>query len=263
VTDNDRLPPDAVPSGSSPEPSPTDGDGHGSSAVRFCVSCGRDVIPVGKGACPQCHKFLPANSFPRKHPVNVARRTAILQELNRDFPPATNVVQRAARQQLASALERLEVTKPGTPEWQRLSAVVKDLAAQLYEQRPAPEVPDYTSMSLDELQSQLDHLQGMLASLRAVADRTTDLEIEPSPISSPIVTNVAANEPSPAPSPPAAPIERCAYCLRSLADCADLRATDRDKFEALHVGSPEDAEKRRREETAVMLRRAGTLPSWY
>jgi hypothetical protein len=68
---------------------------------------------------------------------------------------------------------------------------------------------------------------------------------------------------SPAPSPPAAPIERCAYCLRSLADCADLRATDPDKFEALHVGSPEDIEKRRKEETAVMLRRAGTLPSWY
>src|SRR5207244_5414736 len=101
-----------------------------SASARFCSRCGRYVEPVGKGACPICFAFLPKNSAARRHPINVARRDALLADLVAQFPPA-NIIERANCEQLATTLAQLETIRPGSTDWQRLVTAAQTLGAAL------------------------------------------------------------------------------------------------------------------------------------
>jgi hypothetical protein len=252
------------------EPSPGNGLPVGTApvvtapVVSYCSTCDREVTPVGKGQCPICHRWVPFNSGSRKHPVNVARCEQIQQELNKEFPPA-NVVQRAARKQLAAALERLETTKPGTTEWQRLSTVVKELSDDLCPPTPPTDTRvdnPLASLSFDQLIAQMEEQLGMLRAIRDDAEHEPGLSTADGsyyahaagPPSEPPATLAPAPEPRPEP--------RCAYGCGTLARCAELQATRLDAWRALHFLDPEEVKRRDAEATAVMMRQLRRGTPW-
>jgi hypothetical protein len=244
--------------------------------LTYCRKCESEVKPYGKGKCPRCHTFLRLNFYPRKHPVNVLRRDAILADLLVQFPPA-NVVQRAARGQLAAALERLETTKPGTTEWVRLSGVVKELSDDLCPPTPtvtSPELPGIEDMP----QSALERAEALLALLVAgdtLSERQLGqldvlreamrgaVTLPPDPVAllssrdveSTDEPNVSATRAAGPPSEPSATLAPapCTYGCGTLARCAELKATRLDAWRALHFLDPDEVARRDKEATAEML----------
>jgi hypothetical protein len=88
----------------------------------LCRHCKVMVRPTGKGLCPRCAKFVRLNFVARRHPINVARVDQLNAQLVAEYRPQTMVARTTCRH-LAGTWERLEHNKPGSPEWQRLTAV--------------------------------------------------------------------------------------------------------------------------------------------
>jgi hypothetical protein len=184
--------------------------------LTFCRVCQVEVKPVGKGKCPRCQTFLRLNFVARKHPVNVARRDALFAELVAEHQPRT-VGTRATCEHLAATLERLETTKPGSTEWQRLITTAQTLGAALEEARKAAltTAPD----AINEVRRVIIPSDGTLSS--------------PGPQT--LGEAEAAT--------PAAP-KTCPYCRQTLDRCAELKDTRLDAWRALHYSDPEEVKRR-------------------
>lgn len=120
----------------------------------LCRHCKVMVRPTGKGICPRCAKFVRLNFIARRHPVNVARVDQLNAMLLAEHRPTTLDGKTLCRHQ-AATWERLEHVKPGTPEWQRLTAVsqaqsqsLRDMCA---EARQGTATFDFDRLSLEEL----------------------------------------------------------------------------------------------------------------
>ena len=225
----------------------------------FCRLCKVDVQPVGKGKCPQCGAFLRLNFIARKGPVNVVRRDQLLAELLAEYQPQT-VGARATCEQYAATLERLETTKPGSPEWQRMIVGARDLSASLDEFRnrapriPDPDLADATDDQLIErtttiLRSLLDARDEQRKGEAHIAAATecAGVQTTAGPAGEAVASTVV-----PAPEPV------CKYCRRA---CVGV---DHHAFEVLHWSDPEQVKKRDELATRTMMQQLGKpLPGWY
>ena len=131
----------------------------GTLPATWCKQCAAEVLPVGKGRCPRCNSFLKLNFAARKHPVNKLRRQQLLDQLVSDYEPRTTMW-RSTCEHLAATLERLESTKPGSPEWQRLVQTAQTLGTALEETRAshARTATNLEHLSADDLVARAEKL---------------------------------------------------------------------------------------------------------
>jgi hypothetical protein len=185
----------------------------------WCPGCAGPRLPkIGYGgriSCSVCHKFVPVGDMKvaRQGP-NMKRREALERDLLTQFPP-TNVLERTLVEHVATALERLEASRPGSLDWTRINTVVQALTAQLYERMPPVEAPHgLDAMPLSALQrahalltrqasgetlSEFD--RGALAILEEAMHGRVRLRPDPEP---PVVIHqqyVQPPTPAPAPTP--------------------------------------------------------------
>jgi hypothetical protein len=236
---------------------------------RICGACGALVVPMGKGKCPECKRFMAGHTYGLKHPVSQERRAALFEELVAEYQPA-DLLARASCRNLAAVMERLESTTPGSPAWGRLMTSLREQGAALREARsetPAATVEAQPTYALERLQVLLDRMErgetlsereeGALdVLLGAVEGRHTLLpdpvpeipaELLPTPCPEPARSE--SPEPADTDSPvPATDPRRCPYCLQT--PCV---GPEHPAFDVLHMSDPVVIEKRRKEATAVML----------
>ena len=232
--------------------------------LRWCKVCKALVRPVGKGKCERCNAFLRLNFASRKHPVNVLRREALLPDLLKQFPPA-NILERTTCERLAGAIEQLEVTKPGSPDWQRLVQTEQTLAASLHDARLSRDVhtlDDTAAMNTDQLIERTTKILHGLLDMHAEEIRHvefTRLRCAPDDIDGgPTLDNASESCPhdrgadtgtdEAARAPRVAATERCAYCHQ-----APCIGPEHHAYEVLHWNDPEEIKKRADRATAEMF----------
>jgi hypothetical protein len=248
----EKLPgdPPSAPNGEPNGPSNTDTSALGEPdtlPLTFCRVCQLEVKPEGKGRCSRCGTFLRLNFVARKGPVNVLRRDALLAELVAEYQPRT-VGTRATCEQYAATLERLETTKPGSTEWQRLITVAQTLGSALDESRSSRVAPVPTSaLSLDEVAARAERTLAMVALLR----EHKEIDV----VAGPLVQ-------APAPTADPAPEPRCTYGCGTLARCAEMKATNYEAWEAIHGSDPEVVKKRDDLATTIMMKQIGKPHPW-
>jgi hypothetical protein len=262
--DKTPIRPDGSPDGPSPEPESA------SAAIaahlagvpdllppQWCPNCKADVLPRGKGLCPRCGRVLKHSFLARRHPINKLRKQQILEKLVADYRPSTTMLQ-ATCEHLAGTLEQLEVLKPGSQEWQRLTQMAQQLAAALEASRASRvKTDDLDDMTVDQL---VEKTTGFLHSLLEMRDAKPTSDASPFN-SSPIVAKPEALDgsesiPSP-PTPPApAPEPVCEYCKRT---CVGV---DHHAYSVLHWEDPAEIDKRAERATAEMLHQLGKPSPW-
>jgi hypothetical protein len=132
-------------------------------ALRYCPKCSHDVVPDERGRCPTHTIFLAGNQASRKHPVSVARKRELLDKIRSDYVLST-VGHHSTAEQVASVMERLEGSKPGSIEWQRLITGLSTLLAELRPvARPAADLETMTDEQFAE------HLEAHAAECLAAA----------------------------------------------------------------------------------------------
>jgi hypothetical protein len=256
--------PETEPAG---EPSKTDASPVGQTSDRsepalvWCRKCEADVRPAGKGACPRCGSFLKLNYASRRHPVNVLRRDQLLAEILVKYP-ASDALERFDREQLAAAMERLENTRPESPDWQRLMTAKAQLeqAAESTRHAQSTDVSDLSGTDLSQLISRTEELLNGLyrldgrpvATLRQplhVDDAVTVTEPDTTPIDTAGPLRVATfPETEIAPTVEPAPQPICPYCHRP---CV---GPDHVAFTTFHHDDPIQKQKRDALATKIMLR---------
>lgn len=264
-------------------------DANGSETVR-CTSCQRDVLPTGKGHCPSCGRFLPANAAAVTH--GTRRRNAQTQSARREEILNLLVDERGglaaidtitlitledyatAAAQLESVASHLEQKGAMTDKGRRRSVVdvyktfserVDRLGAEIRGETPLDSTPRPGLLStptpaLELARSLLSRLAngdalterelGQLDVLRASMRHEVRLAAPPAP-SAPETETLPEAEPN-MEDPVAAP-------LPSIGDQntdpdAWLKAHDLEAWRVVHYNDPEEVERRNREATAVMLR---------
>jgi hypothetical protein len=169
---------EATPKLPDPEPSEASGPANGEPdtlPLTYCRVCQVEVRPVGKGRCPRCGTFLRLNFVARKGPVNVLRRDALLAELVAEYQPRT-VGTRSTCEQYAATLERLETSKPGSTEWQRLITIAQTLGAALDESQTRATRTPSNLLGIDAMPSSALRLTQSLLSRLAAGDTLTERE---------------------------------------------------------------------------------------
>lgn len=239
----------------------------GSALDRWCGRCEVMVTPEGKGRCPVCKSFLPANSVARRHPVNVAKRAVLLAELVADFHPTTSV-DRSNCAALAAIQEQLSSCRAGSPEWTRLitsaQTLVGALRAAQSETRPPHDLSGLDAMATSHLQAAKEYLDrqqagetlserelGRLDVLQdAMAGRVQlPTASEARSVANPRPVDEDFSESGVADAAPSVQQETgCPYCHRS--PCI---GPEHPAFATLHYNDPTEVERRRVEATAVML----------
>jgi hypothetical protein len=236
--------PSAAPAGSASEPVP------GVTAdLRYCSRCDAQVVAVGKGRCPTCKSFLKGNTVPVKHPANVAKRDAILADLVAEYQPSTTM-ERSGCELLASTLERLASTRPGSTEWSRLMNASQTLSTSLRTNAPIEAATAYENYTLAQLVTRAEQL---LVESRRIASRPRPAPFVPPP---------------PTPRPPSAldppvsteTIPQCAYGCGSLEHCAKVKVENPEAWAAIHFHDPCEVARRSREATRVMFANPGHHP---
>jgi hypothetical protein len=217
---------------------------------QWCRKCKADVIPRGKGLCPRCGIFLRQNFVARRTAVNVLRRDALLAKLLAEFPPA-NLLERITCERLASAMEQLEVTKPGSMDWQRLVQAEQTLSAVLQDAKRArqADVPsNLQSLTPDKL---VDRIAGLLTTAIGLRDaKPTPIDVIDAGLSVPASPAVTT---APAPQPEL----KCTFCYGTPSGCSKLKATHFELWRLLHTRDPLEIERRNAEATKQMMNRIG------
>jgi hypothetical protein len=229
--------------------------------MTWCPNCKADVLPKDKGRCPRCARMLKGSFLARRHPVNLLRRDALLAKLVADYQPNTTM-QHATCQHLAGTLEQLEVIKPGSQEWQRLTQMAQQLAEALEETRASRK---YTTTSLEDLSPNdvVARAERVLQMARLVRDATRERDSLTSTTDPASMTSVNATAPSTfIQQATLAPEPRCPYGCGTLAECAELKETRPDVWATFHGRDPEVIQKKNDEATAVMMRRHDNSPRW-
>src|SRR4051812_44317442 len=85
----------------------------------YCLHCKEVVAPVGRGQCPTCGRALPGSALRTKAAVDKKRLQQLYHEAVTEYGPTT-LEARDACHFLARVKERLDHTRLGTPEHQRL-----------------------------------------------------------------------------------------------------------------------------------------------
>ncbi len=255
-------------------PSPAHGASNGPVVVgepeapkrQWCKHCQADVPVEGRGMCSRCGRFLRLNYVNRKHPVNMLRRDALKAEIVAEFRPS-NVLERSTCEHLAATLERLENTRAGTPEYQRLVQLSQQLGESLSATRAeAPRIAtDYHAMTDGQLISCVEDLLKDLYTRRN--DTRTLAEALVMTTDPPVPTRVAnddlierpSDDPRSVTTDSPAPVRKpmCGYGCGSFERCAEIKATRPDVWQTLHYADPEEIARRDQEATRVMLARGG------
>jgi hypothetical protein len=212
------------------------------------------------------------NSFlARRHPVNILHVEKLYMELAAQFEPATTVEKRTC-EHLAFIYERLEKTKAGTADWQRLIQTSQTLVASLEDSRKARlaarDDRPLSDLSDAELEAHAASLLKNIERLRAerqagesAPGRSDQGEgASPGPFGKtvPRPNPPASSQPSPSgkPEPASQPLpepEPCPYCRKSPSECAELKATSLEAWAAIHHDHPDEVEKRDAAATAEMF----------
>jgi len=237
--DAPRMNPGAVVSESGPDQTPLTDQTDGTQAAligepgtlppTWCKVCEANVTPVGKGKCPRCGAFLRLNFLSRKHPVNMLRRDQLLAKLVADYLPTTTML-RATCEHLAATLERLENTKPGSAEWQRLVQTAQLLGESLDASRTArDESTDFASLTPDEI----------IVKAERALELAKRLKLEPPPLPSTGYPFEQAHtgRTGTTPAPPVLEAD-CPHCK---GPCV---GPDHHAYEALHYNDPIEVKKR-------------------
>jgi hypothetical protein len=190
----------------------------------WCRRCEADVVPIGKGRCPRCQTFLRQNFVARRHPVNKLRRDQLHDEIVTEYQPQTLELRDACRF-LANVKERLETTRDGTPEHQRLMTLWAELSIQLRAAKPAVTAPsiEVDIEDLDAMEARIGQYIADIREQRARAQRLRDerATTPQPPATSPIVPSPIVEEQVTPAAPPT-----CAFCGDVLTRCAEIRAAD-------------------------------------
>ena len=146
----------------------------------FCRRCMAFVVPDSGRRCPTCQAFLSGNQGRLKHPIDVARQQALLDDILRSFPPA-DPVEAAERKSLSIALERLERATPGSIEWSRLHSVAQELGGTIRAQQAQHERDAATRLAtINQMTSRqvLERLDSMRVRFAALIDKEPGNAIE-------------------------------------------------------------------------------------
>jgi len=169
------------------------------------------------------------NFVARKGPINVLRRDALLAELVTDYQPDTTLL-RSTCEDLAATLERLENTKAGSIEWQRLVQVKQLLGATLEaSRRPGPsDVSDLTEREFEERFARLQQMRDLLQwNHEHAKDEIADEHDIPS----------TPTETAPAPEP-LPPETVCEFCSHPLSHCRELKVAGDEAWDRAHARDP-------------------------
>jgi hypothetical protein len=194
-------------------------------------------------------------------------------------------------EQYAGIVEQLEVLKPGSPDHQRLVQLSQLLGAALEESqssretRPNQDDAGLAAMPMSALHASKDLLEryetltdrerGQLDVLLAASHGRVTLP--PDPVAVPDLpayrsqASAATVEPAStahtvedhAPAKTRPTVETCNYCNRSLDECAEIKATRLDVWQAIHALHPDEIARRDQEATTQMIKMVGKpLPEW-
>lgn len=215
----------------------------GSLPPTWCRKCEAMVRPVGKGKCERCGGFLRLNFVARTNPINKLRREVLLDEIVAEYRPRTLELRDACRF-LANVKERLETTKDGTPEHQRLMAMWSELSIQLRNaSRAERDAVAAIAVALEQLSTSelADRAEALTVRARKLADAEAEgaayvaraFDEHRASAGLPVAgTDESPNEPEGVTAPLAA--QQCFYCSLKPAACAALRDERPDVFYALH-----------------------------
>ena len=247
----------------------------------WCANCQTHVDPAGKGLCPVCGRFLPDNTIAlvtglrskKLAKVVDAYRVDLIEQLfaERGGRDALDVVSRIAIENYAlvcaqhKTIEaRLDQDGLFTQTGRRRSAFdmlkgISETIDRLRAELPPPithtrlSPDDFAAMNDDQL---IEKTTAILRSLLEMRDEKGkgQLLIEALGNSEGHVVHAgdegeeARRRPAPASQP------TCTWCHKALDKCAAMKTERPDVFEVLHYDSPEEIEKRRQYNTAVMLK---------
>ena len=232
----------------------------------WCKTCQLHVMPVGRGLCPSCRRFLPMNGMTRGESVNKTRAAKALDSLKREYKP-TSEVELAQCHTLAQVIAKLETVRVGGGEHQRLVATMKDLKAALDEALATRKPPEEVlpSITTEQLYEQVEEIRAKLAvQLRREAETEQQQAEEEAAAARHALaaleaaTHIEQVEPEPPAISTETP-ETCPHCGRSFAACATLRDDDLECWRTLHDDHPDEIERRRKERTADMLAQIGRV----
>ena len=223
------------------------GEPHAWTVTQFCKKCQADVLPVGKGECPRCHCALRLNFRARRHPVNVTRRDQLYAEIVAEYRPHSLELRDACRY-LANVKERLETTKDGAPEHQRLMAMWSDLSAQLrtanretsttenFDNLTEDQLIESTEKLLERMRESRDFKRQSAEPVRNVVTAAVDDGYMREPGNAEQEAHATTvTQPAPAES------GTCKWCNRS--PCI---GREHPAFDVLHALDPEEVERRHR-----------------
>ena len=146
---------------------------------QWCANCQADVVPRGRGQCPKCGRVLQQSFLARRRPVNRLRVDQIHNELAAEYRPATSIA-RATCRHLAMVYEQLEVTRPGSPEHQRLIQLSQSLGQELEQLARGARTPkDFSGMSTAELIARIEDLYVKATALQEREQQRPRAEPEP------------------------------------------------------------------------------------
>lgn len=125
------------------------------SGESFCAHCKTNVVPLPKGLCPSCGRFVPGT---RKVPVNREKVTQQREKFIAHYQPQTPLLEETCAQ-LAAVVERLDAVKLGSPEHRRLTLLMQSLGATLEASRLRAPLFDFSRV---ELETRTAHLETRL-----------------------------------------------------------------------------------------------------
>lgn len=225
------------PHGSHEPDAPFDVDGtfvgepNAATTPRYCRNCKAEVVPEGKGQCPRCGKFLRLNFVSRRHPINKLHVEVLEAELVADYRP-TSMILRSTCQHLAGTLERLEVVRAGSAEWQRLVQIAQMLAQTLADARLTRN-SDQEPLTPATMREKLSLLSRLLDNVEARQGDAPAATLAP--------VSALVETPAEPPAPAERIAERCPYGCGTLERCATLKADDLDTWLVIHGRDPEAA----------------------
>jgi hypothetical protein len=221
---------------------------------QWCRKCNATVVPEGRGQCPRCGRVLRHSFLARRHPVNKLRKQHLLDKLIAEYRPQTTLLH-ATCELLAGTLEQLEVLKPGSAEWDRLTNRAQQLGKELEASRPPRvETDGRDDLTTDQFIEQTTEILRTLLRARDFEHAPchpdgVDGGPAPGPETSPVpgegVSPDPARNAAPMPAPgfsePASgpmPEPDCPYCLRP---CV---GPEHVAFAVLHWRDPQEVRRR-------------------
>jgi hypothetical protein len=246
----------------------------GESSLVFCAHCQTAVDPKGRGLCPVCGRFLPANTVSlvtglrskKLAKIVDAYRVDLIEQLfaERGGRGALDVVSRIAIENFAlvcaqhKTIEtRLDQDGLFTQTGRRRSAfdMLKGISETIDRlrtelppilTRPTPTSADYSAMTDDQV---VAHAERVLEMARLVARAR-----EPEPLlTTPDGIYAPTMEVPEPPSSAVAPEPLCSYCHQSITRCAEIKTTRLDAWQALHHNDPSEIERREKAATDEMF----------